>query len=632
MLKRGWVLFAALFVWLTVSVVQAQDFLPPERAFAMQARQVSPTQFSISYRIADGYYMYRDRFEFSRFENVPLKLEKPSMPPGIVKYDPTFEQDMTLYFGSVEFVLDLPRWPDTQQPRPFAIDIVSQGCAEAGLCYPPMTSSLFVQPDQDGYVLLSQQPIIDLDRPRSALSVSVGSVETAGLTQLFSSASDVGIAEALEGRVLWEIIFLFFALGVLLSLTPCVLPMIPILSVLIVGQKQQVTKIRGLILAGAYVLGMSGVYTVLGIVAGLMGAGLAAWLQTPWLLALFAVLLVILALGMFDVFSIEMPGVVQERLGAYSRRLPGGKFAASFAMGAISALIVGPCVAAPLAGALLYISRTGDVLLGGSALFAMAWGMGLPLLAVGASAGTLLPKAGAWMQGVKNFFGVLLLATAVWMISPVLSAEAIMVAWSLLALFSAVLLGAFDSLGNTDTGHGGRLYLWNVVRKTVGLFLTLLAAIWLFSVASGGTSLLKPLGHLKASQTLQGSTEAVGKLDFRSINSVDELKTVLQEAKRPVMLDFYADWCVSCKEMEAFTFSNAEVAEKMRHFVLLKADVTKNTPEHRALLKRFSLFGPPGIMFFDADGNYLEHVRVIGFQDAQRFSETLDKVMSERPS
>lgn len=605
----------------------AQEFLAPERAFAMQARMVDSQTLVIRYEIAPDYYMYQERFEFE-LDDAPFDEPSISLPPGEVKYDPTFEKDMALYFRSLEFAVPLPDWPSQSPPNTFTLILVSQGCADAGLCYPPMESAIQLLWDETGYQIVHQQPIVDIDRPLPLSSERAGAAlpKAAGQTQsnwagLLSGGDDTGIASTLASSPLWQIVLLFFALGALLAFTPCVLPMIPILSVLIVGQGNQVSRLRGLSLAAAYVLGMSVIYTLLGVLAGLSGAGLAAWLQTPWVLSVFALLLVLFGLAMFDVIRIEMPQTVQTKLSSTASGFKGGRLWAALIMGAVSALIVGPCVAAPLAGALLYISQSGDWLLGGTALFAMAWGMGLPLLVVGASAGSLLPKAGAWMDGVKAFFGVLLFATAWWMLAPVLRDWIQVLGWSLLAVLSAVLLGAFDRLPQG-------LALGAAIRKAVGLLLALLAIIWLVGLASGGRSLVQPLQHLVNAKTGSQIDSQPSKPVFEVVGSIAQLDQRLAESTQPVMLDFYADWCVSCKEMELFTFSDPAVARRMDQMLLLKADVTANNAEDRALLKRFSLFGPPGIIFFTAGGQEIKDIRVVGFQDAQRFGDVLDRVLA----
>lgn len=625
--RNFWLFLLVLWLGL-VKTTLAQDFLAPEKAFAMQARMLDSQTLAVRYDIARGYYMYQEQFKFE-LQQAPFELGPVTLPPGEVKYDPTFDKDMALYFKSVEFGISLPSWPAEREPEVFTLLLVSQGCADAGLCYPPMDSAIQLAWIDDGYRIVAQQPIVDIDRPQlSTLSMAQArqaldtqSAPTSSWQSILSTGSDMGIAQVLDASGLWQIVLLFFVLGALLAFTPCVLPMIPILSALILGQGQPVSRLRGLSLAAAYVLGMSVIYTLLGIAAGLSGAGLAAWLQTPWVLSIFAVLLVLFGLAMFDVIRIEMPQSVQTKLSTTASGIRGGRLWAALATGAISALIVGPCVAAPLAGALLYISQSGDWMLGGTALFAMAWGMGLPLLIVGASAGSLLPKAGPWMDGIKAFFGVLLFATAWWMLGPVLPDSVQIIGWSLLAILSAVLLGAFERT------HGG-LSLGAALRKAFGLLLMLLAIIWLVGLASGGRSLVQPLKHWSFGQNATQATGIVAKPSFVGVGSIAELEQYLAQATQPVMLDFYADWCVSCKEMELFTFSDAAVVQKMSQMTLLKADVTANNPDHRALLRRFKLFGPPGIIFFEPGGREISDIRVVGFQDAQRFARVLDQVLA----
>jgi thiol:disulfide interchange protein DsbD len=440
---------------------------------------------------------------------------------------------------------------------------------------------------------------------------------------------------------------------VLLSFTPCVLPMVPILLAIVAGKSgvgvgasggaQRVSRWRGLSLAASYVLGMSVVYTILGVAAGLIGASLAVWLQTPWVLTVFAVLLALFALAMFDVFTLQAPTGMQTWLNAKVSKIPGGHYSGAFLMGMLSALIVGPCVAAPLAGVLLFISQTGDLALGGTALFAMAWGEGLLLLVVGATSGALLPKAGPWMDGIKRLFGILLLGTAWWMLNSVLPDGVLMLGWAFLALWSAVMLGAFGPLAVSGPGVGRYL------RKTIGILLALWATILIVGLSAGGRDLFRPLAPFSSSTQLfagaagnnaagslsgggtagQGAAAPmINKASFTRVNSIAELDNLLANTSRPVMLDFYADWCVSCVQMEKFTFTDPGVAQQMSQLLLVQADVTKNTDDDRALLKRFNLFGPPGIVFFNSQGTLLSQARVVGFQNAAAFSAVLDQVLA----
>ena len=643
------------------SVVRAQqqDFLDPEKAFVLRAQMAGPGVIQLQFKIANGYYMYREQFAF-KLDTQHVKLGEGKFPVGQVKHDPTFDRKMELYFKEAVITLPITAWPKDLPANPFVLTVTGQGCAEAGICYPPMDFIVPMQatPEAIGYLLQS---------PANTLGM-FERLQQGQWSELFFGSNDVGLADILSSTGTVEIVLLFFVLGLLLALTPCVLPMLPILSVLLVGEQQHVSKARGFALALGYVAGMSVIYTALGIAAGLSGAGLAAWLQTPWVLGLFALLLALLALAMFDVYTLQMPSFIQSRLMAKNSHILGGKMSAAILMGALSALIVGPCVAAPLAGALLYISQTGDVFLGGGALFAMAWGMGVPLLLMGASAGKLMPRAGAWMEGVKQFFGLLLLATAWWMVTPLMPTWIQILGWAVLAMFAAVLLRPFEPI-NSESG------VFGACRKTLGLLLIVLSTVWILGVASGGRSLLQPLNHLSLSnphpampgiptaapvttpttpqgpmpggtsvtgkQQLLGTTNAnqsgtmaqspgvlkAGPPSFQLVKTVAQLEQLLAQSTRPVMLDFYADWCVSCKEMEAFTFVDPRVIQRMNQMLLLKVDVTANNADDRALMKKFRLFGPPGIIFFSPGGHERKDVRVVGFQDATRFTATLDRAL-----
>lgn len=608
LIGRSLVLLATALLLLTwQAAAQAEaEFLEPEKAFVFSAQMAAPDTLELHYKVAPGYYMYRERFGITISPIGATTLGEAVYPKGEVKYDPTFEKDMEVFHKDV-----MIRVPVGAGGQPFTLTLTGQGCADAGLCYPPMDSSVKLTPVAGGYALTDGA---------GAQAAPAGS--SGGLSALVK-AGDTGLADALGGLGWAKTAGVFLVLGLLLAFTPCVLPMIPILSSIVLGGATQArpSRGRGLALAATYVLGMSVVYTALGVAAGLSGAGLAAWLQTPWILTLFAILLTVLALAMFDVFTFQMPSGVQAKLSERSSRVPGGRYTGALLMGALSALIVGPCVAAPLAGALLYISQTGDVVLGGSALFAMAWGMGVPLLIVGASSGALLPKAGPWMDGVKRLFGMLLLATAWWMLIPVVPTWVQMSGWAFLAVVSAVMLRAFDAL---PAGAGAA----RMFGKGLGLLLALAAAAWLLGAASGGRDVLQPLSHLAArGDASVGTAVTKGELQFTRVRNNAELDALLAQSTKPVMLDFYADWCVSCREMERFTFTDPGVAQRMSGMLLVQADVTANNADDRALLKRFRLFGPPGIMFFEPGGKELPDARVVGFQDAKRFTESLDKVL-----
>ena len=563
----------------------AQDLLQPEEAFRMSARALDARTVEVSFAIAEGYYMYRDKFRFAADPASGAKLGSPELPPGLKKKDE--------FFGEVETYRKhvAIRIPVARGGPKLDLLVTSQGCADVGVCYVPTESKATVQ--------------------LASLGVAPPREPTPGATRLSIDSSDFEIARLFESGGLGFVLASFLGLGLLLAFTPCVLPMIPILSGIIVGEGGGAGKLRAAILSLAYVLGMALAYAAAGVAAAWSGTLLAAALQNAWVLGAFALVFVWLALSMFGLHDLSLPAVVHRRVHAAQGRLAGGRLASVAAMGALSAVIVSPCVAAPLAGALLYISRTQDVALGGAALFSMALGMGVPLVAVGVSEGALLPRSGPWMKSVKAFFGVLLLAVAIWIVSPVLPAPAVMLAWAALAVGTAMFLRALDPLPH-EAHPAARL-------AKAGGILALVAGIALvIGVFAGARDPLRPLAGL-----FDETPAVAAPARFQRVASLAELEEKLRAPGRPVMLDFYADWCVSCKEMEAFTFSDRRVKARLDGMLLLQADVTGNSEEHKRLLQRFSLFGPPGIIFFDAQGREIKGLRVIGYQGAERFLRTL---------
>ncbi len=579
----------------------AADFLEPTAAFRFEARALDARTVEVDFKIAPGYYLYREQFAFSAGD---ATLGAAQIPAGKVKFDQNFDKDVETYHDSVRILI-----PVQQAGSSLRLVTTSQGCADAGLCYPPMQSGAVVS--LTGFGGDGSARVLAADE----LTVDAGSAAAAGVSRATPGAASNSspLDAALHAGRFWTIVGVFFAAGLLLSLTPCVLPMIPIVSAIVAGQGGPVSRGRGLTLAAVYSLGMALVYTAFGVAAGLAGEGLAAALQTPWLLALFALGLVAFALSLFGLYELRLPAAFTAQMSQASRRLQGGHVAGVAAMGGISALIVSPCVAAPLAGALIYLSQTRDVWLGGSALFSLAAGMSVPLLLVGASAGALLPRTGAWMEEIKRFFGLLLLGVAIWTVQSVLPAAVVLGLWGALAIGAALLL--------LSGGQAPRAFVpQRVWRGTAAAVLGVFGLLQLLGAASGGSDPLQPLAHLAVRDAGSVAAEAPR---FAPVRSVEELDRTLREANRPVMLDFYADWCVSCKEMERYTFSDPAVQQKLAGALLLKADVTGNTPQDRELLKRFRLFGPPGTIFFDAQGREIPAARLIGYQDSQRFLATL---------
>jgi len=564
----------------------ADDFLPPEQAFKPSAELRAGGIVHVTWAIAPGYHLYRDRLVFTA-----PQVGQPALPDGVRKFDSNFNKEMETYAG--QLAADLPVKADAKAP--FVLRVGYQGCADAGLCYPPAEVAFAVDPAAPGAL-----------KPAAADAV---------IAPPPAHEDDSSLAQrTLQSGSAWRIGLAFLAFGLLLSFTPCVLPMVPILSSIIVGEGN-VSRSKGFILALAYSLGMALVYTALGVAAGLAGEGLAGALQKPWVLLTFGALLVLLALSMFDVYQLQLPSSLQSRLSTTSGSMSGGRFAGVFVMGALSALIVGPCVAGPLAGALLYISQTKNVWTGGWALFSMAAGMSVPLLLTGVSAGSLLPRAGAWMNHVKRVFGLLLLAVAIWMVTPVFPVTVAMLLWGAFAVLCAVFLRVFEPIA---AGAG----LGRYAGKTLGLVLLTGGLFELVGAASAGQDVLQPLAHLRGTQV---AAAAEGKEQkFERIRTLAELDRVLASSPTPVMLDFYADWCVSCKEMERFTFSEPKVEAQMKQVRLLQVDVTANNDEDRALMKKFGLFGPPGIILFK-QGKEVPESRVIGFMAPERFAEHLSR-------
>lgn len=659
------------------AVTQAQeDFLPPEKAFAIETSTPAPDQLHIRFNIAPNYYMYMEQVKFHVVGDDQQETFKqalvgePVFGEPIVKYDETFAKDMPVFYDPM--VIDVPL-KATGQSQTIRLVVTAQGCADAGLCYPPEEYPIDLEPLDAGYKIAHAPGLLDRMMGKqstevaaldfSALAAIASNTETIDMSnsqnmatdssssvqasktpaRSLSTAGDTQIADWLDESSFLNIILITFGLGLLLSLTPCVLPMLPILLALVVGQQNQTkadgadantpkARFRGLGLTLVYVLGTSIVYSLLGVAAASVGAVLSVWIQNPWVLSVFAIVLVLLAFAMFGSFNLQTPTGVQSKLNQLMDKLPGGRYGSAFIMGMVSALIAGPCVAAPLAGVLLFISQTGDMLTGALALFALAWGQGASLIVIGTTSGALMPKAGSWMEGVKQFCGLLLLAVAMWMIQPLIASWISILLWAVLAFSLAIILGAFKS---TDAQRSG---IFTIFAKAIAYLALLWGVLLVIGLATGHPSLLQPLQGLRLAQStattpLANTQAALGSgpiknQDFTRISSIAELEqAIAANAGRPVMLDFYADWCVSCHQMEAFTFSQPEVYQKMGQMALLQADVTPNTPEDRELLKRFRLFGPPGIIFFDAEGQELD-TRVVGFQNAERFAESLDQVLN----
>jgi len=607
---------------------EEQELLPPDEAFKLKVKVRDANTLVAQFEPAKDYYLYKDKVAFKP-QTPGTIVENISLPQGRMKSDVTFGE-VEVFHEPFEALISLKR--DAPSTDKLTLVATYQGCNEPiGVCYAPISK-----------VIDLTLPVAKAAAGAVANAVSADASAATGTAGVRVDAADellqskggavpietesVEIERMFQTGNFWLILTGFFGIGLLLSFTPCVFPMFPILSGIIAKGGQHITKQRGFILALAYVLGMAITYAIAGVAAGLSGAMLSATLQNAWVLGAFALIFVTLAFSMFGFYELQLPTFFQSRISEEAGHLKGGHLTSVFGMGALSALIVGPCVAAPLAGALLYISQTRDVVLGGSALFAMALGMGLPLLLLGASAGALLPKAGAWMEGVKQSFGVLLLGVAIWLISPVIPAVAHMLLWAALLIVSAIYLHAVDPLRPGASGFQKFL-------KGVGMIALLTGIALLIGVFSGSRDILQPLSRLNVSAAdMEGirkdSINSNEHLPFQRVKSVTELnQQILQSRNKYVMLDFYADWCISCKEMERFTFTDAAVQTRLKDVVLLQVDVTAGTPEDMELLKRFKLFGPPAILFMDKEGRQVPNVKIIGYQDTKAFLKILNAVL-----
>jgi len=573
---------------------QAADLLPPDEAFRFFAEVRDANTLWVGWQIADGYYLYREKFKLALVGASGVTLGNYGIPRGEPKHDEDFGA-VEVFHREIGFSVPLSR----ADGRPVNIQLQAnyQGCAEKGVCYPPM------------------QKTASLDLPAG----SAGTVAAAATNPAEPVSEQDRIASALQSDSVWATVLSFLGFGLLLAFTPCIFPMIPILSGIIVGHGHTITTGRAFMLSLSYVLASALAYTVFGVLAGLFGSNLQALFQEPGVIAAFSVLFVLLALSMFGVYTLQMPAFIQSRIVSVSNRQHGGTLAGAAVMGALSALIVGPCVAAPLAGALIYIGQTGDAVLGGLALFALGLGMGVPLLIIGASAGKLLPKAGTWMNAVKAAFGVGLLAIAVWLLERILPAAASMFLWAMLLIIPAIYLGALDALPHPVSG-------WRRLWKGVGIVMLAYGVLLLIGVASDSTDPLQPLRGMYAT-TAKAASRSMAFQKVKNIDDLNQKVAAAEGAGKWVMLDFYADWCISCKEMERYTFADPKVRDALDDVVLLQADVTQNSADDQALLKSFGLIGPPATLFFGPDREERKPFRVVGYMKADEFLGHLQKVL-----
>jgi len=584
----------------------SDDFLPPDEAFQFSAEVVPGDRVAVRWVIADGYYLYRHR--------LAARTETPGISVGALEV-PTGEKKTDEFFGEVEVYhqqLDVSVPFTRAQPdlASFEIKVTFQGCAEKGLCDPPTTKTVALTLPPPGAAPVAAPPA-------SATGTGTGMMsEQDRLARLISTGN------------LFVVMAPFFGLGLLLAFTPCVLPMVPILSGIIAGQGAAATPRRSFLLSLCYVLGMALTYTVAGAAFAAAGQQAQTFFQQPWIIVGFALLFVALALSMFGLYELQLPSALQTRLNSMAGRQKAGTLAGTFVMGALSALVVTACVAPPLVAALAVIGQSGDVLRGALALFALSFGMGAPLLVVGVAGGRLLPKAGPWMNTVKSLFGVMFLGVAVWMLERILPGPLTLALWALLAFVAGYYFGGFGT-GSVEGSIGRR-----VVAKALGIFVMAYGLVLLVGAAAGSSSPLQPLRGVQLfGESPPGvaapEAPALAFRDIRDLASLDRELAVALAAGKPVMLDLYADWCVSCKEMEKYTFSDPGVQADLAGFVLLKADVTANDAGHQALLKHLGTFGPPTTAFYGKGGGECRDFRLVGFVPAADFRSHLARFTSE---
>ncbi len=599
-------IIALLFV--SIALFAGSKFLMPDEAFQPSAKLLNDRSVEATMKLGDKIYIYQKAFKFSLKGDSDLVIDHVEIENKAQDH----EGEM-VYLEDISAKIFFSKRDNASATEKVDLVMNYQGCSEAGLCYEPSSK------------------VFTFEIPTASLS-TVGSVKEEVITKEKtvdeSSSDEFGVSEtdeivaALKGGSVLTILAVFFGIGVVLSLTPCIFPMIPILSSIIVSQGEDISAKRGFMLSLVYVLAMAFAYSIAGVLAGIFGENLQVLLQNPWAIGGFALVFIALALSMFGFYEIGLPASWQSKLSSASDSASSkGGFVGVAVMGFLSALIVGPCVAPGLAGALIYIGQTGDALLGGAALFVMSIGMGLPLLLIGAGAGRFMPRPGGWMDTLTHVFGAVMLAIAIWMLSRILPETVTMLLWAIFFMFSAVYMGALESL---ESGKRG----WHALTKAIGVLFLVYGALLFLGALSGSKSMFTPLDQFTSKNSvIQGrSIEQPTTSQFQIIHSSAELDAILEANRdKTVMLDFAAEWCSSCKEMEHITFADAGVKAKMGEFVLVQADVTDNTDEERALSKRFGLFGPPGILFFK-NTKEIKNARIIGYQPPEKFLAHLNKL------
>ena len=555
-----------------------RTFLSPDEAFK-ENFEIKNNSLVINMTLGEDIYLYADK--------VSIKIKRPEVLDITSELNlpkPINYEEFIVYFYNLKVDVPFSLLKSKFDVNEFEIEFNFQGCSKAGLCYAPMSKTTIVK-------------IPDTFNKTTSEDVK---------KELVLNETDT-ITNSLKDGNFFIVLLTFFGFGLLLSLTPCVFPMIPILSSIIVkaGQNEELTVKRGFFLSLVYVLAMSLAYTIAGVLAGIFGANLQVALQNPYVLVSFAAIFVALAFSMFGYFKLELPQSLQNKINKTTEGKEKQGIVGIAIMGFLSALIVGPCVAPPLAGALVYIGQTGDAVLGGAALFVMSLGMGLPLLLIGLGAGKFMPKPGGWMESITKIFGIVMLAIAIWMLDRVLEPTIVMYLWALLLLGSAIYLKIYE----------------HILIKLITLVILIYGVLTFVGAVSGATNVLNPLEKLTSKTVSLKQNELI----FKTVKNIAELEIAIKTSNKPVMLDFYADWCIACKELEEITFKDEKVIEKLKGFTLLRADVTKNDQDDKDLQKRFGIVGPPGLIFWDENKKEINEIKIIGYKNPKDFLETVNK-------
>lgn len=579
-----------LLTLLSFYFANAADFLMPDQAFKPYAKVNEKMQIEVGVELGNDIYLYAQQMDVKLINPSEIQIQKIDKPKSVLHHEEE------VYLSSPSFLLDLVTMQKLSEKVDVKLLLAYQGCSEQGLCY---------EPSQKEFTLSIDTSKLALHSSSTVQTKEVEKIQTQELSQ-----TDV-IADTIKSSSIIIMLLTFFGFGLLLSLTPCVFPMIPIISGVIISQGEGLSTRRAFVLSVVYVLAMAVAYTIAGVLAGLFGSNLQAALQTPWVIYSFAGVFVVLAMSMFGYFELKLPDSLVAKVSQNSSR--SGVIGVAI-MGFLSALIVGPCVAAPLAGALVYIGQTGDAVLGGAALFSMSIGMGIPLIIVGVSAGKFMPKPGEWMTMVTAIFGIMMLGVAIWMLERVVSSETIMLLYALLGISSALYLGALSSVGH-------------IFKRSVAMILFVYSLALLVGYLGGSSSMTKPLAFLHSSKSANASQTKENVLAFEVVTSIEELDTILQNNKgKKIMLDFAADWCAACKELDEITFADANVQAKLKEYLLIRADVTKNGDKEKALSKKYGVFGPPALLFFDKELSVINSKTIVGFIEPKPFIAHLNSL------